>query len=296
MATPSAPPPPYYPPPPYNPEAPGPQSMAMGPNNAMGPANATSMAMGAQKSLLQRAISLPTDEEKEEMARNFDDKTVRAGFIRKVYSILMCQLSITIGFICIFTLTDGGTTFVTQNLWLFWTSMGLSLVLLFPMICVKSLRLNVPYNFILLFLFTIFESIMVGMVTALYDVNAVLIALGLTAGVTLLLTIFAVQTKIDFTACRGVLLCLMFFLMVFCFIMIFMGSGGENNRVLQLVYGSFGAFVFSLYLIYDTQMMLGGEHKYSISPEEYVFAALALYLDVINIFLYILRIVSAAKK
>ena len=39
-----------------------------------------------------------------------------------------------------------------------------------------------------------------------------------------------------------------------------------------MVYGGAGALIFSLYLVYDTQMMMGGDHKYSISPEEYVFA------------------------
>ena len=43
-------------------------------------------------------------------------------------------------------------------------------------------------------------------------------------------------------------------------------------------------------------MMMGGNHKYSISPEEYIFAAIAIYLDILNIFLYILRIAGAAKK
>ena len=43
-------------------------------------------------------------------------------------------------------------------------------------------------------------------------------------------------------------------------------------------------------------MMMGGNHKYSISPKEYIFAAIAIYLDILNIFLYILRIVRAAKK
>ena len=42
--------------------------------------------------------------------------------------------------------------------------------------------------------------------------------------------------------------------------------------------------------------MLGGEHKYALSPEEYIFAALNLYLDIINLFLYILMIINAAKN
>ena len=41
----------------------------------------------------------------------------------------------------------------------------------------------------------------------------------------------------------------------------------------------------------NIQMMMGGDHKYAISPEEYIFAALAIYLDIINIFMYLLRLI-----
>ena len=60
--------------------------------------------------------------------------------------------------------------------------------------------------------------------------------------------------------------------------------------------GAAGAFVFSLYLIYDTQMMMGGKHKYALDPEEYIFAALNIYLDVINLFMYILMIVGGSRS
>lgn len=68
-----------------------------------------------------------------------------------------------------------------------------------------------------------------------------------------------------------------------------------HGKIMTLVYASLGALLFSFYLIYDTQMMIGGSHKYSISPEEYIFAALNLYLDVVNIFLYILTIIGASR-
>ena len=61
-------------------------------------------------------------------------------------------------------------------------------------------------------------------------------------------------------------------------------------------FGAAGALVFSLYLVYDTQLMLGGKHKYALSPEEYIFAALNLYLDIINLFLYLLSIFGGGKK
>ena len=57
-------------------------------------------------------------------------------------------------------------------------------------------------------------------------------------------------------------------------------------------YGSLGALVFSLYIVYDTQLMMGGKHKYALSPEEYIFAALNLYLDVVNLFRYVLILVG----
>lgn len=60
----------------------------------------------------------------------------------------------------------------------------------------------------------------------------------------------------------------------------------------MLGFGSVGALIFSLYIVYDTQMMMGGKHKYSLSPEEYIFAALNLYLDIINLFRYVLCIVG----
>ena len=63
----------------------------------------------------------------------------------------------------------------------------------------------------------------------------------------------------------------------------------------MIAYGSIGALIFSLYIVFDTQLMMGGNHKYSLDPEEYIFAALNLYLDIINLFLYILMIVGAVK-
>ena len=47
---------------------------------------------------------------------------------------------------------------------------------------------------------------MLGMVATTYDVDAVLMAVGTTAAVTLALTIFSFQTKIDFTGCGGEIL------------------------------------------------------------------------------------------
>lgn len=46
---------------------------------------------------------------------------------------------------------------------------------------------------------------------------------------------------------------------------------------------------------FSTQLLIGGEHKVSVSPEEYIFAALNIYMDIVNIFMYLLMIISAAR-
>lgn len=48
------------------------------------------------------------------------------------------------------------------------------------------------------------------------------------------------------------------------------------------------------FLAVDTQLLLGNK-ELALSPEEYIFAALNLYTDTINIFLYILAIVGKAR-
>lgn len=116
-------------------------------------------------------------------------------------------------------------------------------------------------------------------------------AVGLTAGVCLALTIFAFQTKWDFTVLGGALFAAGFILLIFGIVAIFVRS-----QTMTILYASIGAIIFSLYLVYDTQLMMGGKHKYSISPEEYIFAALNLYLDIVQIFVYILTIIGAVKN
>ena len=55
------------------------------------------------------------------------------------------------------------------------------------------------------------------------------------------------------------------------------------------VYSGLIALLFSAFLIYDTQQIMGGK-KYQISPEEHVYASIQLYIDVVYIFLAILNL------
>ena len=221
----------------------------------------------------------------------FGSKTVRMGFIRKVYGILSVQLLITLGFVCVLSLSEESRKWTRQNQWLFWLAFATTIVTIIMLTCCETFRRKTPHNYIALMVFTFAESFLVGVVSSIYNYKIVLLAVLITAVICIALTIFAFQTKIDFTIYNGLLFVLLIVLCLFGLIAMFW-----RDSVVQLIYASLGALLFSAYLVVDTQMIVGGTHKVQISSEEYVFAALTLYLDIINIFLYILHIISAANQ
>lgn len=59
--------------------------------------------------------------------------------------------------------------------------------------------------------------------------------------------------------------------------------------ILSTVYSSLAALLFSLFLIFDTQRIMGGK-KHSISPEDYIWASIEIYIDIVYIFVAILGV------
>lgn len=221
----------------------------------------------------------------------FSDKSVRMGFIRKVYLILMAQMVVTFGMVALFTLSSDVKKFVHDTPGLFIAAIVGTFVCIIALSCCGNLRRRTPHNYIFLAIFTVCEGFVLGTAAASYTKNEILIAVGVTVVVTLSLTLFAFQTKIDFTGCGIFVFVSLIVLMIFGILALIFRS-----EILNMVYSCLGALLFCFYLVFDTQLMIGGRHKYALSPEEYVFASLTLYLDVVNIFMYILSIIGGSRS
>jgi hypothetical protein len=204
-----------------------------------------------------------------------------------VYSILSVQLAIAVGFIALFVYNHDVKHFMRANPGFIWAALAAYFITFLVMVCCEGVRRKAPHNFIFLGIFTVASGVCLGIISSNYNEQAVLLAGGVTVVVTLALTAFSFQTRIDFTRFGGCLFVLLIVLILFGIMTIFLR---HTFPVLRLVYACLGALLFCFFLVHDTQLMIGGEHKYSISPEEYIFAALTLYLDIINIFIYLLRI------
>lgn len=216
------------------------------------------------------------------------DVDERHAFILRVYTILMFMLGFTVATSALFISVESVGNYVKDNFIAFYVvSVVFMFVTLFMMMCIPSCRYQSPHNFLCLSLFTLCVSIMVGTVTMQYDTVVVLLAFGATTAITLSLTLFAFQTKIDFTGLGPYLLAFLIGLIFLGIIQIWV-----KNQLLNTITASIGAVLFSFYIIYDTQLMIGGDHKHSIGPDEYIFAALSLYLDIINLFLYLLQLIG----
>ncbi|XP_052803950.1 protein lifeguard 3-like isoform X2 [Mya arenaria] len=219
----------------------------------------------------------------------FSNKTVRRGFIKKVYLILTVQLLVTFGVTTWFSLWKDIHSFLHSSggVAAYYVSYATFLVTYFVLVCCPGVRRKHPGNLICLGIFTLAFTYMVAMIASFYDTKIVMVAAGITTLVCLAISIFAIQTKIDFTMCSGLLFALVMVLFLFGIACMITYLTVGYSLIMDCVYGGLAALVFSLFLIYDTQMIVGGR-KHELSPEEYVYGALQLYIDVVYIFLIIL--------
>jgi FtsH-binding integral membrane protein len=209
---------------------------------------------------------------------------IRHAFIRKVYTILSGQLLMTAVIGSTIILNGRVHAWALTNIWAFYVSLFGSIVL---MIGAFIKQRSYPTNLLFLAGFTALESYAVGVVSSLYDTKIVLQALLITLVVFVGLTLLAMQTKYDLTGWQMYLSGALWALIGFGFIaMFFPYSSG-----MELGYSIVGALVFSGYILVDTQLIMRKYH-----PEDEVAAAISLYLDIINLFLNILRILNQVNS
>lgn len=206
---------------------------------------------------------------------------VRMSFIRKVYSILTVQLLLTAGLSSLSFFSKGYRQWIQSNSWMMWVSLfgaiGFMLLTFWK-------RKSYPTNLIFLAAFTGLEAYSISVITSFFESRIVLEALILTLGIFVALTLFACQTKYDFTSWIPYLFGALWALVLFGFMAAFFPHGST----VELVYGVIAALIFSGYILVDTQLVMRHYHV-----EEEIAASISLYLDILNLFLAILRILNS---
>ncbi|CAD6572672.1 MAG: hypothetical protein TREMPRED_000601 [Tremellales sp. Tagirdzhanova-0007] len=211
------------------------------------------------------------------------DTEIRLAFIRKVYSILFVQLLAT-SIISFGLSTPVAVAFNQTHPWIIYVPMACSFITLLG---VYWKRHQHPANLILLGLFTVFEAMLIGTITSYFDSRIVLQALFITLGVFTGLTLFTFQTKYDFSSFAPFLFAGLMGVLTASLVHILL----PFNANIDLGVACFSVLLFSGFVLYDTQQIM---KRHSV--DEAILASLILYLDAINLFLSVLRVLNNSNN
>jgi hypothetical protein len=251
---------------------------------------------------------------------------IRNGFIRKVLSILTLQVLTTLAVSTLFMLTPNVRETVLSTRWAFYVAIFAPIGFLLALGCYQQSH---PTNMFLLSGFTLAESYTVGFVCAATYAsgNSAIIwqALLITAAVFISLVTFVLVTRRDFSQHGLLLFGLLLALVVAGLFVPFFGPTAH------LIYACAGALLFTGMVLYDMSLLVhrfgpddyimaaialcvllelwlrrylaalrgalpscrpGADSQFSVLTPSVVLPHLRRYLDVLNLFLYILQILQ----
>ncbi|SCV00772.1 LAMI_0G07206g1_1 [Lachancea mirantina] len=240
---------------------------------------------------------------------------IRRWFMRKVYTLLSCQLVASFSMCLLVARSERLQRFVASHQWIMILAIVGALVTCVwlamaprqeepddaadpasaALMGVPSDTRSAPWycltyrgQLALLAVFTACEAYSLSLVTLVYDPQTVLRALLVTVVVVVGISLVAMSER--FELATSSLTNVYYWLNLALWLLIGIGISsiffGMGSAV-DLFYSWGGATLFTVYLFVDTQLIFR-----KVYPDEEVRCAMVLYVDIINLFLYILRIMS----
>jgi len=200
----------------------------------------------------------------------------RLAFIKKVYGLLTVSLVFAAAAAYI------GKSFITPGM------MFVMFILQFAMIfVVQAVRHKPGINLLALFGFTTLSGLTLAPVILVYELPVIQDALVLTVVIFGALTAYVMGSKRDFSFMGGFLFVGLIAILAGSLLNVFF----FQNAAMEFVVSVGGVILFSGFILYDTSNIL---RRYDV--EDYTSATLSLYLDILNLFLFLLRLLSGSRN
>jgi FtsH-binding integral membrane protein len=207
----------------------------------------------------------------------------RATLVRRTYSLVFASILVTIA----------GTAYAMTNQSMMNAVLAhpfiMALCVFAPLIMSQLARNSFPQNIGFVFLFTFAE----GLYIAPFIMMAERVSPGIAAQAGILtfsafgaLTLYAFVSRRDFSAWGAFLTTGLIVLIVSMIIMAL-----AHISVGYTWIASIGVLLFSGLLVFDTWRM-----RNLFGPDDYIIAAVSIYLDLLNMFLFILSLLNGGKK
>jgi len=214
---------------------------------------------------------------------------IRAGFIRKVYGILSAQMAFTVFFCGLCMVVSP----MRHGIIKCFSLPGMQFLIFIPTVCIlcalSKYKSQHPLNYQLLAAFTVLTALPLGFICAAYYTAGLGVLIFQAALITTVcflgLTAYTVYSGADFSWMGAGLSAGLCGMLVWGLLASLFGFGTG------LVYASFGALLFCGYIVFDTWRVM---KEYGC--DDAIEASIELYLDIVNLFIYILEILSSLSR
>jgi modulator of FtsH protease len=206
-----------------------------------------------------------------------------ATLVRRTYTLVFASILVTIG----------GTAYAMSSPRMMDAVMAHPWIMLLctfvPLMLAQASRNNFPQNIGFVFLFTFAEGLYLAPFLAFAEAHNPGIASQaglLTFAAFGALTTYAFFSRRDFSAWGGFLFVGLIVLLVTGLLMAFTHSAAGYTW-----YASIGVLLFSGLLVFDTWRL-----RNVFGPDDYVLAAVSIYLDLLNMFIFIISLLGGNRK
>ncbi|MBB3701415.1 Bax inhibitor-1 family protein [Flammeovirga yaeyamensis] len=226
-------------------------------------------------------------------ARRYSDveiSSAQSSFMTKVYGRMSIGLVITALTAMFIANTYEYVQMVAQFRW------GLIIAQLGLVFAISGAinRMSSATATVLFILYSALTGATLSSIFYIYDINSIVSTFFITAGTFVGMSVYGMTTKKDLSSWGSLLIMGLFGIIIASIVNIFIGSSG-----LYWIISIVGVLIFVGLIAYDTQKlkemsyaMMDGESANKMA----ILGALSLYLDFINLFLYLLRFFGGSRR
>jgi FtsH-binding integral membrane protein len=178
-----------------------------------------------------------------------------------------------------------------RNFFLFYIALVVSIGAELTLMCSHRISRKVPINYILLLIITLGQSYMLSMICALYEPKLVFMVFLIGSVSFFGMSLYAACASYDLTIYGSIIWGLMSCMLTISLLFLFV----RGIKILYLIYSALGVIVTLVFVAVDTQMILQNK-KYGVSQDDYIKGALILFIDFINLFIYLLNVIGSGGK
>lgn len=224
---------------------------------------------------------------------SYEEQTM-PQFMYRVYGWMCLALAVTAAVAYYVANSPALFALVAQNTWVL-IGMFVAQLALVVVLSMFLMRMSFLLAFTLFMLYAASLGATLSMLFVVYEINSLYATFAVTAGMFGALCLYGYFTRADLTSIGNIALMAMFGLILATLVNMWL-----QNNTFDLIISAIGVVIFSLLTAYDAQkikMIAQQMHADDQTMSKVaIFGALTLYLDFVNLFLFLLNFMGRRRQ